>query len=524
VAGLDRERTRRYANAILAVIDRGECLTETQAAKAKLSIAQHLLSTGPVHAERELAREITVQALSVFQRFAGYEERAGACASLLSIEYANRGDHGLAATYAADQELWLANVSDDDHLVKAQLARCLANKQLVPLFDCEVRLSERRDARLYALWAEATALLLFENGESQRALDLLAEAERRLRARPRDHIHSEVAALYQIRAEFQHKLDDSDGHIASLAEVVRLVPADVHAALRLALAALRSKRNQLAAREATRVIAVEPNLVAAYQIAARAHARLGEYQRAVEIYDEAITRFPGQSTIQAERQHAHDLQLGIRTRPKADADPKMPPPPSTYEPLPEVMRLPVFHRNIASALLEFVVDLQRNPIRAMREQKYVEADFRDAAALYLRPQWSNVHTEPVAANGLVDLQISDDQGQDRFAAEFKIWGRNDFRLAPEQAIGYSGERDPAAAVVMVNPNQEDISSEYLQQLIVGHPSYIPGSYRRRPLEPQSERLTHFLSQHRDALGRPVTVFHFMVHAILAKPRSKKKSR
>jgi tetratricopeptide (TPR) repeat protein len=524
VAGLDRERTRRYANEILEIIDRGNSLTETQTAKARLSIAQHLLSTGPVHAERELARRLAVDALSVFRRFVGYEERAGACASLLSIEYAHRGEHERATMYAADQERWLASVSDDEHLVRALLARCLANKQLEPLFDYEARLSARRDARLYALWAEVTAILLFENGEPERALDLLVEAERRLRARPRDHIHSEVAALYQIRAEFSQKLGDQEHHIASLAEVVRLVPADIRAALQLSLAGLRTGRNELAAREATRVIATEPSVITAYQIAARAHTRLGNYQRAVEILADAITRFPGHDRIAVEHQLVHDLHLGLRTMAKAEADPEMPQPPSTSEPLPEVKRLPEFHRNLAAALLEFVVELQRNPIRPMREQDYVEADFRDAAALYLGRQWSNLHAEPVAANGFVDLQVSDDRGQGRFAAEFKIWGRNDFLLAPEQAIGYSGERDPAAAVLMVNPKQEDISSAYVQQVIVGHPSYVPGTYRRRPLEPQSERLTHFLSQHRDALGRPVSVFHFIVHSILAKPRSKKRKK
>jgi len=59
------------------------------------------------------------------------------------------------------------------------------------------------------------------------------------------------------------------------------------------------------------------------------------------------------------------------------------------------------------------------------------------------------------------------------------------------SIGYASERDPAAAVLMVNPKQDDISSAYVQQVIVGHPSYVPGTYRRRPLEPQSDRLTHF---------------------------------
>lgn len=195
-------------------------------------------------------------------------------------------------------------------------------------------------------------------------------------------------------------------------------------------------------------------------------------------------------------------------------------PDDALTPLPEVMRLPTFHREVATALLEFVIEVHRVPLRSMREQNYVEADFRDAAVLRLSARWPNTHAEPVAANGLVDLVVSNDRRSEMFASEFKIWGRNDYLLATEQAIGYSGERDPAVAIVMVNPNQDDVTSMYVEQLIIGHPSYIRGSYRRRPIEPQSGRLVHFLSRHRDPLGRPVIVFHFVCHAILSKPRRK----
>lgn len=506
---------------ILKFLAESDCLTETQVAKAKLSVAQQLVSTGPARAERELACGLALQALSVFRRFVGYERRAAACALLLSIEYASCGHHGLAAAYAADRDLWSTSVSADEHVMRAHLGQCLEKKQLEPVFEYEARPSIHSNASLYALWAEVVALLLFDQGEADRALDLLAEAERRLRARPGDHSHSDVAALYRIRAQFFQKLGDNEQNIAALAEAARLTPGNTTVALELSLAALRTGRNDLAAREAERVIPAEPTAPAAYRIAARANARLGRYQHAVEILDRAVGQFPGHDGIAAERREAQDLQLGVIKMSKADADPEMPAPPSSSEPLPEVKRLPEFHRNVAVALLEFVVELHRNPLRAMREQAYVEADIRDAAVLYLGRQWSNVHAEPVAANGLVDLQVSNHQGQGRFAAEFKIWNRNDYLSTPEQAIGYAGARDPAAAVIMINPNQDDISSTYVQQVIVGHPSYVPGTYRRRPLEPQSDRLTHFLSQHRDALGRPVTVFHYIVHAILAKPRSKK---
>lgn len=247
-------------------------------------------------------------------------------------------------------------------------------------------------------------------------------------------------------------------------------------------------------------------MIGPYRVAARACARIGDYQRAAEILDQAFARFPDNSTIAAERREAHDLRLGLEKKEIAGRG-YIPQVQSNFSsPLPEVIQLPAFHREVAAALLELIVELHRNPLRMMRDQSYVEADFRDAAVHRLSARWANTHAEPIAATGFADLVVSSDSRAESFVSEFKIWVRNDYLHATEQVIGYSGLRDPAVAIVMVNPNQEDITSAYVEQLIIGHPSYIPASYRRRPLEPQSERLTHFLSRHRDPLGRSVIVF------------------
>lgn len=88
VAGLDRERMRRYVDEIISIIVDGRALDETRTAKARLSIAQHLMAAAPTQEERELALKQSVRALKVFRRFVGFEGRAAACSMLLSIEYA----------------------------------------------------------------------------------------------------------------------------------------------------------------------------------------------------------------------------------------------------------------------------------------------------------------------------------------------------------------------------------------------------------------------------------------------------
>lgn len=221
VAWLDRARARRYSNEILSVIADGRALDETQSARARLSVAQHLMATAPTRAERELALEQAVRALATFRKFAGFEGRAAACSSLLSIEYAYRGDFGLSHTYAVDHDLWLPVIFDNNEAFRAELGRCLSKGDVERLFGYEARVSTHANTTLYISWACVVAVVLLEKKEPSRVLELLSDAERRIGAKLADHNHEDLASIYRLRAEAHRTLNQDKQVLDALAEVVR---------------------------------------------------------------------------------------------------------------------------------------------------------------------------------------------------------------------------------------------------------------------------------------------------------------
>lgn len=524
VAGVDRARTRRYADAALEVLaERAAPRTET--ARARLAIAQHLLANDPTAAERELAVELCVLALAAFRQFAGFEARAAACVSLLAIEHDRRRNFGLAQTFAADHDLWLTGVPDGEPRFRGELARMLRERDLAGLLEQEHRVTLLGHRTLYPLWCAAVAELLIEGGECVRALELLDAADRDVVAADTDHGHHDLAMIHRTRATAYRRLRDREGYIIALSQVTRLLPAELGAAWDLCRAAVRAGHTELALEHAHRLIAAFPNAPGPYRVAARAYAFVGDYRAAAEILDRAHELVPAHAVIEVERQDAHDLALGLRERDTSQllqgAPVRAPTPvsPPLGGPLPEVARLPAFAQSVLKELLQLVVELHRNPPRFMREASYVEADFRDAAALRLSSKWPHSYSEPVAGQGFVDLVVSTEGRAESLATEFKIWGRNDYLASTEQAIGYASERDQVVAIVMINPTHMDIAPLYVEQVILNHRSYVRGSLRRNPIEPSSSRLVHFASRHADALGRPVAVFHFIVNAVLSRARS-----
>lgn len=299
VTGLDRERMRRYCKDIIDVIANERLLDEIQTAKARLSVAQHLMAATPTPVERELVLEQTVKALATFRRFAGLEGRAAACAALLSIAHLHSRNFGLAQTYSTDHNLWLPAIFGDTEALRSELFQCLLSDDVNRLFEYEITISVHKDAELYAVWASVVAIVLLRRKEFYRALDLLREAECQLCTRLCGHRHSDLALIYQIRAEAYQALNQEKPQLDALVELVRLLPADLYAASKLCVVALRNGSYELAAREAAKLIEARPMLNVYYRIAARAYAQLGDYNKAAKYLDQAFALFPENTTIVA---------------------------------------------------------------------------------------------------------------------------------------------------------------------------------------------------------------------------------
>lgn len=516
IAGLDRARTRRYVDSALAVLSNANAASSTVSARARLAIAQHLLASQPTPIECDLAVELIVRALATFRQLAGLEARAATCVALLALEHERRGNFGLAQTFAEDHDRWLAGVPEGEARLRGELGGMLRDRDLPSLLDQEHRVTVLGHRALYPLWAVAVAALLIAGDDCVPALDLLDEAERQAANRN----HEDLANVHRARATAYRCLRDRERLIRALTEVTRLVPGDLSSAWDLCRVALHAGHLGVALEHANRLIAACPNALGPYRVAARAHAYAANYRSASELLDRASERFPTYEVVKSERREAHDLALGLsvpdsqllRHRP----DNLLPPVPNATQasgPLPEITRLPAFAQDVLKELLEFVVELHRTPPRFMREGSYIEADFRDTASLRLSMRWPHSYSEPVAAQGFVDLIVSTEGRAESLATEFKIWGHNDYLASTEQAIGYASERDQVVAIVMINPCQQDIAPLYVEQVILNHRTYVRGSFRRNPIEPSSSRLVHFASRHGDALGRPVSVFHFVVNAV-----------
>jgi tetratricopeptide (TPR) repeat protein len=516
--GIHQGRAIAQAKLALQVLEKGALGTSSEAAAARLTIAQVLMTESG--AERDLAIAQVNHALSIFRRLVGYEDRAASCASLLSALHRDRGNAGIAAGYAVDHQLWLDRLAEGDGRLLGEVARAADSEEIAALAGLEPRVILTSNVRVAAAWACSMSSLLAKTGEPAQALALLDEVERRVASSENDgHMHELLGGIYVCRAEAFERAGRTAEAAAALIVAADHLPGDLGALSIACPAALNVGRYEDAIRLADQLIAVHRGAPGAHRIKAMAYARMQDYQAAAAVLKAAMPLFPDDTEVPRAHQQAVELMLGLRA---TEGPPRGVPAvelPSVVPPHVdrEIDRLPLFHRDVATAILELIVDLQRTPPHYL-STGYTEADFRDHVFQRLSMRWPQTYAEPRAGRGLVDVTVSDADRKQMLVIELKVWGRNDFLSVSQQAIGYATERDPAVAVVMINPGTEDISSTYIERVVLRGPGYVVGSFRRNPLDRRAPRLQHFVSQHQDGLGRPVLVFHFICNFALTKSR------
>jgi len=93
-------------------------------------------------------------------------------------------------------------------------------------------------------------------------------------------------------------------------------------------------------------------------------------------------------------------------------------------------------------------------------------------------------------------------------AEFKVWGRHDYREVPEKPLKYFTDGERVGAVIMINPNKrKNINDEYRQNVIKSNTSFK--HIFDNPFEGDGIP-SHFVTAHENR-GNCVEILHIVIN-------------
>jgi hypothetical protein len=177
--------------------------------------------------------------------------------------------------------------------------------------------------------------------------------------------------------------------------------------------------------------------------------------------------------------------------------------------------MPDFERTILDQTCDYMHQLQKTPtvfMKAHRVKKVAleEADFRDDLERTLSAFFRGIAGETNHGKGRADLVVVNATSHhvEGVVFEFKVWGRNDYRLSVDQLMKYMTELQVVGVIFMINENRTSIATKYREEIIFANPGYVSGSFRASPII-QGANLDHFMSRHRTPYGKEITVFHFI---------------
>lgn len=138
-----------------------------------------------------------------------------------------------------------------------------------------------------------------------------------------------------------------------------------------------------------------------------------------------------------------------------------------------------------------------------------EQHFQLSLLTALRQRDLMVEAEALSsARGRADLKVRFTTGAERACVELKIWGRNDYREAVRQVLGYAVPEDTFAAVVMVDRQRRPLAVEYRSTcLATASPRQLFPAEAAGEAAPGQPSL---VTEHPRDGGPPIRVYHFLV--------------
>ncbi len=457
-----------------------------------------------------------------YRRLPAMEVRVAWAAGLVASAYKTLGNADEASRFQDIKKEFLAKYGSKEDTVRVQLARLVSDHDLPEEEVRELELFARSDQgrAMYGDWVCAQGLRLLKSGSGQEALDLADAAIGQPRMSDEPRQDKDVAVLHHLRALCLTKLRRDLEALEDYERAVELHPMDKPLRFELCLCALTVGRLELAERHAVVISADDSSLTGPYQILARVSFSRNDLDQAHNhlLRGRKLARKP--ELLDREIKELVDIKCGLlRTSDSTifkvctplSSVPSAPPPPG----MAEYRRLSDFRRTLLDRLCDCIHELQKTPavfIRNHRSQKtpLEEADFRDELERMLSATFRAIAGETNHGKGRADLVVVNATGNcvESVVLEFKVWGRNDYRVSVDQVMKYMTDLQVLGIIFMINENKTSIASKYREEIILTNPSYASGSFRISPII-QDSNLDHFVSRHRTPYGKEITVFHFI---------------
>lgn len=474
------------------------------------------------------ALEYALRATELFSKELGEEARLAWAYGLVSICYTRLGKTEDALKYEGMKRKLLDVYGSDCEKFKLELTELIFSKNpsVSKIKILEQIASTSDNPQIVLCWNLAYSKYLLDNSEPDTVISFvenftsnIASISGKLTADQK----RDLSLLYFIEANAYSKNGDMENNVRCLQNAVLQNPYDWNLHWALCNNALAAGYYELAGIEAQLLLKNVPEMPGPYRVLAHVAVSNNKFDDAIAILMPVREKFIANQGLQEELKEIVQIKKQLLLRENSKyfkhiTGVKALQPKALHESnsLAEYAKLDPFTKDCLNKILTYFHNLEKTPpnflkdFNANMKGSLEEGDFRDELQRNLSFVYPGTEVEIAYGDGRADLVIKPLADPRKVVVvEFKIWGRNDYATVVEQLEHYLTSFQVYGVIFMINSNVAPIKEKYVDQAIFSSKSYLPGTFRKKPIDVSLLNLEHYYSRHKTAYGAEHEVFHFI---------------